>query len=211
VTIPATGISGTKLRPLRPVLKAWQHLNSAIGSEWAREYEDAPWWYNERASISFLAGAIWKSGGWALEEFSSRKKGFGRGTAAALRAGRYDINFAVGENEYIAEAKQCWPRPHDIKAAGAAIRHSLRQAKADARSDISWDLPVLAIVFAVPRIPISRAPQVSVLLQRLVELPLPNVLVAWSFPLAARALRSPTNGYIYPGVMILVDQVGKGA
>ena len=25
---------------------------------------DAPWWYNERASLSHLAGALWQSNGW---------------------------------------------------------------------------------------------------------------------------------------------------
>jgi hypothetical protein len=35
---------------------------------------DLPWWYNERASISVLAGAAWGTGGLAFEEYSEDKK-----------------------------------------------------------------------------------------------------------------------------------------
>jgi len=209
--VAAKGMRGSKLQALRPALRKWIHLNSTIGSQWAREYEDAPWWYNERASLSFFAGAVWMSGGWALEEFSSRKKGLDQGPPRSLRAGRYDINFAVGTHEYIAEAKQCWPKLHNLKSAAANVRDALRLAKADARSDISWGLPVLAIVFSVPRVPIAHASEVASLLDGFLRAPLPTGLVAWSFPLAARGLVSQSSRYIYPGVMVLVDQVRKGA
>ena len=38
-------------------------------------FEDNPWWYNERASLSVLAGAAWTLKDWfALEEFSTIKR-----------------------------------------------------------------------------------------------------------------------------------------
>jgi hypothetical protein len=60
-------IRGVHFGSLSPVLKYWQVLNES----W--EGGDVPWWYNERASVGFLAGAVWKYGGWVMEEFGAEK------------------------------------------------------------------------------------------------------------------------------------------
>ena len=57
------GIRIGSLQALRPMLKQWQEV-----IEWwdAKNKErDASWWYNERASIRRLAGAVWFVSSWA--------------------------------------------------------------------------------------------------------------------------------------------------
>lgn len=60
-----------------PVLKEWQTLFE----EWILAVErfcrlspgDAPYWYTERANVGTLAGAAWRCGWIALEEFQGDK------------------------------------------------------------------------------------------------------------------------------------------
>ena len=159
----AGGVRSSGLRQLHPVLRRWVYLNSRIGTEWARDYLDSPWWYNERASLTFFAGAVWSCGGWALEEFSSLKNAPIGATSRARRSGRYDLNFAIGSHEFFAEAKQCWPPLSRPDTAKDRLNDSLASAARDARSVIPWGLPVLSTVFATPRIPASRAAEATAL------------------------------------------------
>ena len=70
-----------KLRSsLQPVLEEALRLFTAYRR---REAKDSAHWYNERATLSVLAAAAWKSGGIALEEYSLRKHDG--------RAGRADL------------------------------------------------------------------------------------------------------------------------
>jgi hypothetical protein len=76
---------------------------------------DNCWWYNERASLSTLAGAAWAiKGGIALEEFSTAKRAeaFEAGVeGGGLRNGRCDLYIGcpspAGPKTYAFEAKQC--------------------------------------------------------------------------------------------------------
>lgn len=61
---------------------------------------DAPYWYNERTSVGFFAGAIWKCGGIVIEEYSSDKVWEG-----VKYSSRTDIWFMLDGKQYIAEAK----------------------------------------------------------------------------------------------------------
>ncbi len=77
--------------------------------------KDNCWWYNERASLSTLAGAAWAiKGGVALEEFSTAKRAeaFEAGVeGGGLRNGRCDLYVGcpspAGHKSYAFEAKQC--------------------------------------------------------------------------------------------------------
>src|SRR5713226_1261165 len=69
-----TGISGFNAGPLpelRQVLRKWIFVNKDYVHRW--DGIDAPWWYNERASVSALAAAAWLAKGIALEEYTTRK------------------------------------------------------------------------------------------------------------------------------------------
>ena len=56
---------------------------------------DVPYWYNERASISTLAAAAWKSGGIALEEYSMQK-----GDEGNPRPGKCDIFIGINKRHF---------------------------------------------------------------------------------------------------------------
>jgi len=67
-----SGVSAGPFRGLKDALSEWTILQKklvhTLGSE------DAPWWYNERASISTFAAAVWLTGGVALKECMTSKK-----------------------------------------------------------------------------------------------------------------------------------------
>ena len=143
------GIRTGPLHSLRPVLEAWLRINSRAGREWVK-YGAAPWWYNERASLSFFAGAVWQcTGGWALEEFSTVKiDSSERGRKQEL-SGRCDIDFGFGNYEYAAEAKQCWPNISNTSNSIAMVKRFLREAHQDCRQLPGYfECPRLSIVFA---------------------------------------------------------------
>lgn len=81
------------------ILKQWQKINRDYLED--SEFSDSLYWYNERANISCLAGAIWKLGGYALEEYTATK-------GKEKKYGRIDLYFSIDEIEYIIEAKHQW-------------------------------------------------------------------------------------------------------
>ena len=109
---PRIGVKvNSALRGLRPLLVEW----TALLEEYciAHRYDDNPWFYNERATLSTLAGAAWRLEGWtALEEYSTKKWGGnqkkGSVDAGKLRAGRCDLFVAHRSAAFALEAKQAW-------------------------------------------------------------------------------------------------------
>ena len=95
-------------RDLRRAFVEWQKLME--DRSWYDE-GDAPWWYNERAVMSLFVGAVWKSKGWAFEEYSTSKRfktRRGRGTRAY--GGRGDLAiWTRGDKQYAIEAKLSFP------------------------------------------------------------------------------------------------------
>jgi len=102
------------------ILKQW----GKISGSYCDMTGDIPFWYNERACLSHLAGAVWKANGCALEEYSS-VKGWGRGR----HNGRIDLYFILNNasnTSYVVEAKKCW------HGTISSINKSLEAAKKDA-------------------------------------------------------------------------------
>lgn len=66
---------------------------------------DVPWFYNERASLSQFAGAVWRANptNHVLEEYACEKQDEG-----SDYKGRRDIWFRIEGQQYWAEAKQHW-------------------------------------------------------------------------------------------------------
>jgi len=88
------------------VLKGWWQALEKYSSD--PEIDEAPWAFNERASISMLAAGCWLAGGVALEEYSTDKNHPDRRVKAG-RTGRGDLFLRVGSKEFACEAK-----PHDL-------------------------------------------------------------------------------------------------
>ena len=77
------------------------------------EGADNPYWYNERANIGILAGAAWRSGKIALEEFQMQKIVFTEnGTLEESpkkeKSGRCDLWISDGNKSEFIEAKFKW-------------------------------------------------------------------------------------------------------
>lgn len=87
---------------IEPVLAQWLRINRDYIEEMG--CLDSLYWYNERANVSALAGAMWKCGGFAIEEYSSIKGG----DETVQKNGRVDLYLYNHGNEAICEAKMNW-------------------------------------------------------------------------------------------------------
>ncbi|WP_404362875.1 hypothetical protein ACIHQR_23085 [Corallococcus coralloides] len=114
---------------------------------------DCPWWYNERASISQFAGSIWLTGGWVLEEYSSKKMS----PENAKYKGRVDLMFWTnkenGGSKCVAEVKPCSPNLRSQKRI-KTIQSAINRATADVRAVRTYGdrYSRIAMFFAAPRI-----------------------------------------------------------
>lgn len=196
--------------PLLPVLCEWRKLNERIADEW--HYWDVPWWYNERASFSVLAGAIWNSGEFAFEEFSDEKR---RSSPRSLRShklynGRVDLYFNIRGKDFIAEAKICWPRCGRLNFFRQnMIENSLADACRDIRKSKPYGQRRLGMLFVAPRWRSSLKHEIDhridVWISRIKEIDCDAM--AWTFPAGAR--RFQEYGYIYPGVAVFIKEVKR--
>ncbi len=205
------GIQIGSLQTLRPVLKKWQEI---IERRDVKNIErDAPWWYNERASISQLAGAVWLCGGWVSEEFGTEKVSVQR--QKEKFNGRCDIAFGLRRKNFWGEAKQCWPALlHENLQAKEMVEKHLRRACNEVLEGITQDYAGLAITFVSPKISPSTANNIGVdnvindLVMRLYNIQ--NVTLAWTFPARKRNLQ-PDFGkykdYYFPGAVIALMPV----
>lgn len=172
--------------------------------------EDALWWYGERASVGAFAGAVWRSGGMVLEEYSTKKQSGSQSGSKARNAwshGRGDMDFALGGKKYMIEAKQCWP----CLGSGQPLRwvkDAMVKAEADIRRvRVEKEYNRLAVVFASPGC--TRHKHVDTYIRKWIE---DAQLVegwarAWVFPADARCLQSEKNRRYYPGAALFIKQI----
>lgn len=145
-------------KELENLLNAWV---KAIVRYTTANKHDNPWWYNERASLSVLAGAAWTLKNWlALEEFSTLKRhrtlepGVDSGS---LRNGRCDLFVQSPNTSFAIEAKQT------VQSIGARsdgytfAYRAMRKAWADSGDLSNREASRrFAVTFIVPYIPTSE-------------------------------------------------------
>lgn len=166
--------------------------------------DEACYWYNERATLSTLAAAAWRTEGWcALEEYQTKKR-------RHERLGRCDLYLATEEIGYECEAKQSWQQFETGMEQLSAKATEARKAAGEL--DSSTSDARLALTFWSPSSKFEVHPnQIEQHLENLRSSPQfnKNVAQAWIFPEASRKLKSTKNGRYYPGVVLLVDQVQR--
>jgi hypothetical protein len=196
-----------ELRSLRAVLQEWVRLNRLLGLQWSRYTRDLPWWYNERALLSVFAGAIWRTGGNAFEEFSDLKH---KGKRQPKGHGRVDIWFETSGNEFRGEAKNA-EIPITKEAKQLDRLHALmRRAVADARSNPAdgGKSRRLAITFATPylKATIPKEQHRDKILRFLsLAKTVDHDAIAWVFP---RLKSLPIfDGWVCPGILVLIKRV----
>lgn len=201
---------------LRPHVEKWLELVSH--PTWR---EDPPWWYNERAQLSQLAGAIWQMQGWAFEEFATTKREKTPDGEASHYRGRGDFMFWThhqgrhgGGEQFVAEAKVCFP----VLGGGKSLQHiqaALTAARGDAGTNKSHRARYrrLAIVFVAPSAPESKRSKIDERFAALVgQLANESRIVAWhrrarsDIPVRPRAPHR-----LFPGTILIVEEVfGRG-
>lgn len=143
---------------LEILLSAW--IKAIVRYTSANEL-DNPWWYNERASLSVLAGAAWTLKNWhALEEFSTRKRhrtlepGVDSGS---LRHGRCDLYIQSPGSSFAIEAKQTVQSIGARSDGNTFADRAIRKAWEDSGDLSHWEADRrFAVTFIVPSIPMSE-------------------------------------------------------
>jgi hypothetical protein len=107
------GVRAGRLSVLEETLWEWTIAQERSSRLWG--WDDVPWWYGERASLSVLAGAIWRTGGIALEEYTVDKSHRRDDGQKGLMQGRNDLYFRIGRSDFVLEAKAVWPTLRSIE------------------------------------------------------------------------------------------------
>ncbi|WP_342653074.1 hypothetical protein [Pseudomonas sp. F3-2] len=98
--------------PLKKLLKQWIATVQRYSN--MHNYNDHCWWYNERATLSSLAGAAWSMEGWvALEEYATHKRQMTKTDGVESEdhhAGRCDLYITNCKVDFAFEGKQAWQR-----------------------------------------------------------------------------------------------------
>ena len=206
-------------RRLRKVFLRWRKLIETLAKNWASEsseaLRDCPWWYLERTSVGFLAGAVWLCGGEAIEEYSTIKSFRNRRGTLKKGSGRGDLRMYIGKNgdqDFVVEAKQC---PSHLEAGKEQIKKDIKKylykgAVKDAVSaKADGEAQKLGIAFLVPW---SSKPPNGKAIREWVDMILSvdsKVSAIWTFPGVARTIKYRDNDgkfYYCPGVLLLAKR-----
>jgi hypothetical protein len=191
------------------IYKNWIEILSEFAKQRRTLNRDWPWWsYNERASLSMFAGAIWLAGGCCVEEYAADKKMERKATV-----GRVDLYFSWRKQEFIAEAKKTHRYlTHRVERANEKLGRHLNKALADMRLSPNGQRRLgilfvkLIIQKGVGRDEIDKKLQAFVSnLKKLNSKKLNLISYAWVFPEIARVAHSPDN--LYPGEVVLIAEV----
>lgn len=231
------GINGlfinAKLKGLRPVISNWLQVIHDYSA--SHSFEDALWWYNERASLSALAGAAWRTNKWsAMEEFATTKRGIlpAHGVEEGqIKKGRCDLYISNASTGYAMEAKQAWQSIGErATSAYPKMWGALSQASKDA-GNLTVDEAEhrVGAVFVCPYIPVNevlkagstqRRPEIDrKLANELVEAWLKGLRLktsgevdgaAWIFPARSGRFIGANKKNYFPGTLLLLKRCDRG-
>ncbi|MFN2541658.1 MAG: hypothetical protein ABR514_05750 [Chthoniobacterales bacterium] len=187
----APGIPG-----FMPLLKAWlatlRDYTSATGDDYA-------WHYHERAFVGFLAAAVWRMGGVALEEWRTDK-----GPSANPRKGRCDLYlYRRRHYEFQIEAKHMWSRATSRQGTGA-IEEKLTRAVTAANDLQCPRKQKIGILFVAPYYPIGKQRGMTEHIATWLESiwSVQHSAIAWLFR-DRHSLRPSTRYNFCPGIVLL--------
>lgn len=183
------------------------------------DFGDNPWWANERASLSTLAGAAWTLDNWcALEEFSTKKRGkipSDKVDDGGLTNGRCDLYLGNKKTSYVIEAKQAWQSIRAKANGYNNVQKGMKNAWKDA-GNLSADEADYryAATFIVPYVPQTHVEKYDV--RELVEAWLSSddikLIVkgrspyAYVFPGKSQDFISHKAKIAFPGVMLVLEE-----
>jgi hypothetical protein len=112
-------ISSESLQPLEPVLHSWLTCTQRYIDVW--DGDDLPYWYNEQANVSILAGAAWKADWTAIEEYQISKIATEASEQTTL-IGRNDLYIANEQHGFCIEAKVAYVDISQVQSGGQSHR-----------------------------------------------------------------------------------------
>ncbi len=203
-----------RLDPWRALLEDWhrrivKYVDAFLDDR--GKPTDAPYWYNERASLGVFAGAAHaRRDALVLEEYRVTRS---EGGAPAPTNGRADLWFQLGtaghDWRFILEAKQLWPSTARSLASGLAREDSVLASACAQAANVEDDnrrTTRVGVIFAAPSIAEGEDIDTRLEQMRAAAAQTRPDLLAWSFPRAARELVSKlprTEGRRYPGVFLV--------
>lgn len=187
------------------LLKAWI---KAIERYTGTFPSDNPWWYNERASLSVLAGAAWTIKDWfALEEFSTLKRlrtvtpGVDEGH---LRNGRCDLFICSPRHSFALEAKQANQSIGDRSSGAQYVSRAIKAAWEDSGDLVCGEGDRrFGATFVVPTIPRSEVRPEGGNLCQICPQKVEQYLKSWLTDdpdFIGQSLKSTQFAYIFPRV-----------
>ena len=142
---------------LKTLLEQWTAMVERYAA--IHKYVDNCWWYNERATLSSLAGAAWSMENWvALEEFSTRKRHKVKADgmeSGDLRPGRCDLYVTNRKVCFGFEAKQAWQRVGPLSNPTRNVHKGLQAAWEDSGHLAKDTDHRFAATFIVPSLPLN--------------------------------------------------------
>jgi hypothetical protein len=183
------------------VLQAWTKVVQEYDNE---VHPDRACYYNERTHVGFFSGAVWKSGGVALEEWCTDKTSID----GEKRRGRGDLWIKHGSLKIHLEAKHLWvPLGRDVGNAVTRVEKMMQRALSDSHALKCWgDEGRAGLVFAAPLIPTAEANDASRRLSNwfaALQDRNPNAAIA-SVLQVSPAVRT-TDKYITGGLVLLLS------
>ena len=186
-------INGDKLSHWSALLKHW-HLLIKHYCVLMEDDMDAPYYYTERANTGVLAGAAWKAGWIALQEFSARKR--------AKKIGFPDLWICSSNremDEYI-EVKQAW----SLTRANDGLTLAVKDAR---KIRVNKESMRIGLLFISPSIHEKYESEIDNKIKEAISLikQIKCDAIAWSFPAISRMYRGSGRAkhYIYPGILLL--------
>lgn len=137
-----------------------------------------------------------------LEEYSTEK-----GKGRKHWTGRGDLLVQIKKKDYIIEAKQKWISISSKATKGdEKLERSIQGALRGARDATEFKGRRSGLVFAVPYLPDSEIDSVNERLSEWLESlrECDNCALAWVFPKEARYSSALDDGYLYPGIAVLI-------
>jgi hypothetical protein len=206
-SVDSRGIEPKKLPQFEDLL--WEWISIQERSIRLTRGEDAMWWYGERACLGGFSGAVWRSGGFVLEEYSTEKLHMSQSPNGTKEKsmGRGDMDFVMGGSKYTIEAKICWPT-----LGGKSVLNNLKNAMNSAELDVKRvkaykGYSRLAIVFASPRCGKGKDSD-ALVTDWIAEIRgLRGWTCAWVFPALGRQLIW-ADGRKYPGAALFIKYAG---
>lgn len=192
-------IANESLRPFEPLLRSWIACTEHYVDVW--KGNDLPYWYNERANVSIFAGAAWRAGWTAIEEYQVEKVADENG----LSTGRNDLYIANLEQGYCIEAKVVYLDISDLDKSSAWLASKCDDAVFDAKKVKSIEDPKLGAVFAVPYSKGMRASEKEIeAFISMIEAS-PFCALAWVAPKLAQSTSSHDERYYPLAALVLLE------